>query len=99
MAYDDRFDLLEDITSSRIKSNWRVNVRVLQTWKPTYAKSKDVVCLEALLVDAKGTKILAQVSKQWIKRFEDQLKEGTVKLLSNFNIVKVGGGYRTNTHQ
>ncbi|CAI9112590.1 OLC1v1013058C1 [Oldenlandia corymbosa var. corymbosa] len=49
-----QYDLIRDLTPMKVKSNWRIHVRALCEWKPTYGQSKDIASIQALLVDSQN---------------------------------------------
>ncbi|XP_024006639.1 uncharacterized protein LOC112083139 [Eutrema salsugineum] len=55
------------------KTGWRVEVKVLHTWKQYSRMSGET--LEVILADQKGQKIYASVKKDHVKTFEKNLRE------------------------
>ncbi|ESQ37019.1 hypothetical protein EUTSA_v10003082mg [Eutrema salsugineum] len=68
------------------KTGWKVQVKVLHTWKQYQTKSGE--SLEIILADEMGTKIYATVKKNPLHRFERLMVVGEWKFIENFSLNK-----------
>ncbi|KAG2307719.1 hypothetical protein Bca52824_027467 [Brassica carinata] len=79
------------------KSEWRVQVKVLHTWKHYTKLSGET--LEIILSDVHGTKILASCKKTYWDKFANKLLVGTWKNIEIFSITTPGPTFRPTNHQ
>uniref|UniRef100_A0A0D3DT90 Replication protein A 70 kDa DNA-binding subunit B/D first OB fold domain-containing protein n=1 Tax=Brassica oleracea var. oleracea TaxID=109376 RepID=A0A0D3DT90_BRAOL len=79
------------------KSEWRVEVKVLHTWKHYTKLSGET--LEIILSDVHGTKILASCKKTYFEKFAKKVPVGSWRSIENFSINNPGVTYRPTNHQ
>ncbi|XP_024015877.1 uncharacterized protein LOC112089132 [Eutrema salsugineum] len=95
MASNMRLTLLADLKP--FKTRWKVQVKVLHTWKQYQTKSGE--SLKIILADEMGTKIHITVKKNLLHRFERLMVVGEWKFIENFSLNQVSGQYRATKHQ
>ncbi|CAJ2651720.1 unnamed protein product [Trifolium pratense] len=92
-----KHDSISEITPA--KENWNIIVRVVRLWYvKDMAKDKLPFSMEMVLMDAKGDRIHATVRRTLIYKFEKDLKEDNVFMISNFGVAANIGSYRTTRH-
>ncbi|KAG2250084.1 hypothetical protein Bca52824_089712 [Brassica carinata] len=79
------------------KSEWRIQVKVLHTWKHYTKLSGET--LEIIMSDAHGTKILASCKKTYFEKFAKKVLVGTWRNIENFSINGPSVSYRPTNHQ
>ncbi|CAN6889318.1 unnamed protein product [Brassica oleracea] len=79
------------------KSEWRVEVKVLHTWKHYTKLSGET--LEIILSNVHGTKILASCKKTYFEKFAKKVPVGSWRSIENFSINNPGVTYRPTNHQ
>ncbi|CAF2084612.1 unnamed protein product, partial [Brassica napus] len=79
------------------KSEWRIQVKVLHTWKHYTKLSGET--LEIIMSDAHGTKILASCKKTYFEKFAKKVPVGMWRNIENFSINGPGVSYRPTNHQ
>ncbi|XP_057444263.1 uncharacterized protein LOC130736447 [Lotus japonicus] len=93
MAIDD----LATINAS--KENWTIVVKVNRLWvSPSLYGLKLPFSMDMVLMDGKGCKIHASVSKTLIYRFQYLISEGRVYQISFFGVGESGRDFRPTSH-
>ncbi|XP_024006619.1 uncharacterized protein LOC112083120 [Eutrema salsugineum] len=90
MASNMRLTPLADLKP--FKTGWKVQVKVLNTWKQYQTKSGE--SLEIILADEIGIKIHATVKKNILHHFERLMVVGEWKFIENFLLNQASGQYR-----
>ncbi|MCD7447760.1 hypothetical protein HAX54_034745 [Datura stramonium] len=86
--------LLTELNTNR--DDWIVRVRVCRLWEfINFKRSRDLISLDMILIDKKGTLIHAVIWKNQANRFHDKLDEGFVIIIRNFKATNSTGEYRT----
>ncbi|CAI9098909.1 OLC1v1035641C1 [Oldenlandia corymbosa var. corymbosa] len=90
-------DFIKDLTPMVVKSDWKVNVRILYVWTTTFGVHSSV---EALLMDEEGSKIQTSVYKKLMWKFQKFLEdgEGETRKITNFDLAENTGNYKSNKH-
>ncbi|KAF7801515.1 replication protein A 70 kDa DNA-binding subunit-like [Senna tora] len=92
-----RFDSIRGIHA--LSFEWTIKVRVLRIWKaPPYPKNSPHPSLEMVLCDREGSKICAHVKSPFAVKLMNVLKEGSVYVMSQFNVESNSGGFRAAKH-
>ncbi|KAF7839034.1 replication protein A 70 kDa DNA-binding subunit C-like [Senna tora] len=92
-----RFDSIRGIHA--LSSEWTIKVRVLRIWKaPPYPKNSPHPSLEMVLCDREGSKIGEHVKSLFAVKLMNVLKEGSVYVMSQFNVGSNSGGFRAAKH-
>ncbi|XP_049382958.1 replication protein A 70 kDa DNA-binding subunit D-like [Solanum stenotomum] len=77
------YSLLSDLDTTR--DDWLVKVRVCRMWEfKNYKRSKEMISLDMILIDEKGTLVHAVIWKNQVNRFRANLAEGSVIIIRNF---------------
>ncbi|XP_010469634.1 PREDICTED: uncharacterized protein LOC104749655 [Camelina sativa] len=79
------------------KTSWKVQVRVLHTWK-TYTTQFGET-FDMVLADVQGTKIHASCKKDFINRFENRLTAGQWRSIENFGLSLAGDQFKPTSHR
>ncbi|XP_024011344.1 uncharacterized protein LOC112086603 [Eutrema salsugineum] len=77
------------------KTQWRIRVKILKLWK-LYLNG--IETMEMVVVDELNQTMHVSMKKQFIKKFENLLEEGTTKIITNFQVTHNGGKFRTTSH-
>ncbi|XP_010425747.1 PREDICTED: uncharacterized protein LOC104710789 [Camelina sativa] len=79
------------------KTSWRVQVRVLHSWKTYTTAFGDT--FDMVFADVHGTKIHASVKKDCMNRFEKYMVPGEWKDIQHFGLVYAVGQFRPTSHR
>ncbi|XP_020879663.1 replication protein A 70 kDa DNA-binding subunit B-like [Arabidopsis lyrata subsp. lyrata] len=79
------------------KTTWRVQVRVLHTWKTFTTKFGET--FDMVLSDVKGKKIHASVKREHLNRFEKLMVPGEWKAIENFGLTYSTGQFKATDHR
>ncbi|KAL9281036.1 putative nucleic acid-binding, replication factor A [Arabidopsis thaliana] len=79
------------------KTSWRVQVKILHTWKQYTAQSGET--LEMVLADQRGSKIHASVKKSLVNMYERHIALDQWRVIENFSLGQVRGHFRVTDHQ
>ncbi|XP_024013217.1 uncharacterized protein LOC112087540, partial [Eutrema salsugineum] len=77
------------------KTQWRIRVKILKLWKQYL---NGIETMEMVVVDELNQTMHVSMKKQFIKKFENLLEEGTTKIITNFQVTHNGGKFRTTSH-
>ncbi|KAH0729426.1 hypothetical protein KY289_000614 [Solanum tuberosum] len=81
------YSLLSDLDTTR--DDWLVKVRVSQMWEfKNYKRSNEMISLDMILIDEKGTLVHEVIRKNQVNRFRTNLAEGSVIIIRNFKVVE-----------
>ncbi|KAG5594678.1 hypothetical protein H5410_035910 [Solanum commersonii] len=87
------YSLLSDLDTTR--DDWLVKVRVCRIWEfKNYKRSKEMISLDMIIIDEKGTLVHAVIWKNQVNRFRANLAEGSVIIIRNFMVAESMGEYR-----
>uniref|UniRef100_A0A0D9XV47 Protein kinase domain-containing protein n=1 Tax=Leersia perrieri TaxID=77586 RepID=A0A0D9XV47_9ORYZ len=87
------YTLLKDVTQNR--HDWTVLVRLARLWEyADYADKSNVLHLDFVMVDKKGTAMEGTVPKYLLPQFSPLLKEGSVYYISKFEVADAKQKYR-----
>ena len=93
------YDFLKDVNVPSGHKIWRFNVRILRLWSvPEFVDASGVPNTEMTLLDEKGTRIGCTIKGSHAYIVKD-LIEGSVYLLSNFNVDLNTAKFRTTTYE
>ncbi|OAO94829.1 hypothetical protein AXX17_AT5G29540 [Arabidopsis thaliana] len=79
------------------KTSWRVQVKILHTWKQYTAQSGET--LEMVLADQRGSKIHASVKKSLVNMYDRHIALDQWRVIENFSLGQVRGHFRVTDHQ
>ncbi|XP_024004793.1 uncharacterized protein LOC18028448 [Eutrema salsugineum] len=77
------------------KTQSRIRVKILKLWKQYL---NGIETMEMVVVDELNQTMHVSMKKQFIKKFENLLEEGTTKIITNFQVTHNGGKFRTTSH-
>ncbi|XP_024014260.1 uncharacterized protein LOC112088207 [Eutrema salsugineum] len=77
------------------KTQWKIRVKILKLWKQYL---NGIETMEMVVVDELNQTMHVSIKKQFIKKIENLLEEGTTKIITNFQVTHNGGKFRTTSH-
>ncbi|KAK9691637.1 hypothetical protein RND81_09G209200 [Saponaria officinalis] len=92
----DETDMIDALTPE--KDTWRIKGRITYTWEEFYPSTKTGGDLNFIIVDAKGSKIQANIPKRYCWKYKSSVIDGEVRYLTNFRVSENGGDYRATKH-
>ncbi|KAF7810150.1 uncharacterized protein G2W53_036893 [Senna tora] len=92
------FDAIRSIDPFRF--NWTIKARIVRLLNlPPYPKNSQNNAMEMVLCDREGSKISAYVKSTFTLKYMRVLKEGSVYIMSQFNVGSNGSGFRAVNHK
>ncbi|KAG7583833.1 Nucleic acid-binding OB-fold [Arabidopsis suecica] len=83
-------------TIKPFKTSWRVQVKIVHTWRQYTAYTGETI--EMILADVDGTLIHAIVKKQQVNKFARTIVAGEWRIIENFQLSKSTGKFRATKH-
>ncbi|CAI9118795.1 OLC1v1020408C1 [Oldenlandia corymbosa var. corymbosa] len=79
-----KFNFHNELDNSR-GVGWNVRVRLLRVWtKMDFNDDNEISMIESVLIDEKVNRVVAEIKKDLIYKFQDPMKEGEYKQISHF---------------
>ncbi|XP_057520843.1 replication protein A 70 kDa DNA-binding subunit B-like [Amaranthus tricolor] len=76
---------------------WRIKIKAIYQWK-TYEQNGEVNGIHTILIDEKGTRIQAIISKYVLSAHQDKIKEGKHYYIIRFKVTENIGDYKPTKH-
>ncbi|XP_019071500.1 replication protein A 70 kDa DNA-binding subunit D-like [Solanum lycopersicum] len=87
------YSLLSDLEATR--DDWLIRVRVCRQWDfINFKRSPEMISLDMILIDEKGTLMHAIIWKNQLNKFGDKLSEGFAVIIRIFKVSSLTGDYK-----